>query len=74
MPGKTGSSSKHRSNTIGKSGNDSGAKRRAARGAPGARSEGGKHPPNKLFTAPQTAKKQRSRVRAAYASRQSNQG
>ena len=34
----------------------------------------GKHPPDKLFTAPQTEKQQRSRVRAAYASRQSNQG
>lgn len=35
---------------------------------------GGQASGSELFTAPQTAKKQRSRVRAAYASRQSNQG
>jgi hypothetical protein len=74
MPGKSGSSTNQRSNTTGKSGNDSGAKRREARGDPGARPEGGKHPPNRLFTSPQTEKKQRSRVRAAYSSRPSNHG
>jgi hypothetical protein len=75
MPGKRGSTSKHRSNTTGKAGNAAGPARRESRGsAAGGAGRGGVHPPNKLFTAPQKEKLERARVRTGRGQRQSDRG
>jgi hypothetical protein len=73
MAGKSGSSSKHSANSTGKAGNASGSARREARGDP-ARRSGGKHPPSRIFSAPQSEAKARSRVRRARGSQQSERG
>jgi hypothetical protein len=59
-------------NATGKPGNASGPNRREARGP--LTVPGGKHPPPRIFTSPQTEKKVKSRVRAGYRSRQSHRG
>ena len=72
MAGKSGSSSRNRSNTTGKPGNASGSNVREARGEK--QSAGGKHPPNRTFTAPQTQEKESARVRSGRGTRQSDRG
>ena len=73
--GKSGASSKHRSNTTGKSGNASGSARREARGDSAKASGRGKHPPNQLFTAPQQERKRRrALVDVGPGKRQSDRG
>ena len=73
MAGKSGSSTRNRSNTTGKEGNASGSRRREARGDPGGAGRGGAHPPNRLFTTPAKQRKERARV-TSRARRQSDRG
>ena len=72
MPGPTNSRSRNGANSTGKTGNASGSKRREARGSK--TTAGGKHPPARLFTSPQSERKSAARKRADYGRRQSNRG
>ncbi len=74
MTGKARSTSRHSASSTGKAGNDSGSNRREAMGEAAGRSGRGKHPPNRIFTTPQTEKKEQARVHRARSSRQSEQG
>jgi hypothetical protein len=79
MAGKSGSRSKNDPNSTGKAGNASGSTTREARGDTHGRASrsqqppAGKHPPAKIFTAPQSERKRQQRVRTR-AKRQSERG
>jgi len=74
MAGKSGSSSKHASNTTGKAGNASGSPRREARGDAAGRTGRGKHPPNKMFRSPQSDRAHARRIATGPGKRQSDRG